>query len=63
MQVVICPICKGGGEICTGVHPIDHIFPFTLQPVMKPCHGCNKPPHGSGWIVIPDVLVYGKKGR
>ncbi len=50
MQAVICPVCKGEGQICTAV-----IEGSTLAiPILKPCHGCK----GNGWVVIPEVILY-----
>lgn len=51
MQAVICPVCKGEGQLCTGALTLPtSAIPV---PVLKPCHGCSQ----LGWVVVPDVVV------
>ncbi len=49
MQAVICPVCKGEGQLCTGV--LEGVT--SPIPVLKPCHGCSQ----LGWVVVPDVTI------
>jgi len=46
VEAVICPVCKGEGQICMGIDRNS----TSATPILKPCHGCD----GKGYVVIPD---------
>jgi len=51
MKATICPVCKGEGQVCSGVVWWSNKNP----PVLRQCHGCD----GKGWVVIPEhILTY-----